>query len=411
MMVFKYGFLLLALFSLLDSTCGQEWESVSPFPVTLTHHAIGFSFNETGYIVTGGSTVISSSSFFEYNSITNTWTQKEDFPGDPRSYAIGDFYDGKQYIGLGVNFADGIYLRDLWSYDPSSDTWEELAECPCSGRQHPSFNALDGKIYVGLGTDISGDVEDFWAYDIESNTWSQKANFIGGKRHHPYHFTLGEYVYVGFGHNHMEHDVKNDWYRYDPQNDAWTQLNDLPAEGRVAGTQFHHNGYGYALSGQGEDLTSGFHHPMEEGEFWRYDAQSDSWDQLTPHPGPSRYAPASFVIDDYAYIISGLFDASEQSETMRIKLEGVNSISDIPSADIRIFPNPSSSSIHISVNEKRSSFFKSVTIYSSDGRSIFSQQNLENSSIDISSIKNGIYYLIIIVDGVQYEKVFIKSDS
>lgn len=401
--------LIIILFS--ESMYSQVWESVNGFPDINNHHAIGFSFNEKGYIVTGGDTSIATKKFFEYNSLTNTWIRKDDFPGERRSYAIGDFYNGKQYIGFGANFAsttNNIYLNDLWSYDPVNDTWEALAECPCAGRQHPSFNALNGKIYIGLGNDVTGDRDDFWAYDIETNSWSQMANFIGGKRHHPYHFTLGDYVYVGLGHNHVEHHVKKDWFRYDPQNDTWIQLNDLPAEGRVAGTQLYHDGYGYALSGQGEDLMNGFHHPMEEGEFWRYDPLADNWEELTPHPGESRYAPASFIIDDYVYIVSGFYNDTEQTPVMRIKLDDVNSTSNISNFDINIFPNPASDYINIFIGKKLITPNESIRIYTLDGRLVSSQINLGGTTIDISDLKGGVYFLSTIIDDILYKKQFTK---
>ena len=75
----------------------------------------------------------------------------------------------------------------------------------------------------------------------------------------------------------------------------------LPAEGRVAGSQFIHNGMGYALSGDGDD-----HNSMETGELWQYNPESDSWSAWPEHPGMSRWAPASFVLHDEAYLINGM---------------------------------------------------------------------------------------------------------
>ena len=127
--------------------------------------------------------------------------------------------------------------------------------------------------------------------------WSQKDNFPSLPRHHPYQFGIGDYVYTGFGHG---NGIFNDWYRYDIAGETWTQVASLPAEGRVAGTQFSHNGMGFVLSGDGED-----HQSMETGEFWAYDPVADTWLELPPHPEGSRWAPASFIIDGEAYIING----------------------------------------------------------------------------------------------------------
>jgi hypothetical protein len=69
----------------------------------------------------------------------------------------------------------------------------------------------------------------------------------------------------------------------------------------VAGTQFSYAGKGYALSGDGDD-----HSSMDEGEFWQYDPASDDWFQWPSHPGMSRWAPASFVLNDEVYLVNGM---------------------------------------------------------------------------------------------------------
>ena len=68
----------------------------------------------------------------------------------------------------------------------------------------------------------------------------------------------------------------------------------------MAGTQFSYEGIGYVLSGDGDD-----HRSMETGEFWAYDPIENAWSQGPPHPGGSRWAPASFIIDGEVYLING----------------------------------------------------------------------------------------------------------
>ena len=94
--------------------------------------------------------------------------------------------------------------------------------------------------------------------------------------------------------------IYNDFYRYNPLNDSWLQLNDFPSEARVAGTQFSYNGKGYVLSGDGDD-----HGPLDSGEFWEYNPLNDSWNQLTSHPGGAIWAPGNFVIGCDVYFMLG----------------------------------------------------------------------------------------------------------
>ena len=81
---------------------------------------------------------------------------------------------------------------------------------------------------------------------------------------------------TGFGHG---NGIFNNWFRFDIAEETWTEVASLPAEARVAGTQFAYDGIGYVLSGDGED-----HRSMETGEFWAYDPISDTWDERPPHP-------------------------------------------------------------------------------------------------------------------------------
>ena len=306
---------LLPLFAF--SLSAQNWEQVAPVANNFTSdHSFGFAINGIGYLVTGYAKNENkfSDQFYSYDPSTDTWTQKDPFPGASRGFAIGDVFQGKAYLGFGSD--DDNVFNDLWEYDPQSDTWTELAFCPCIGREHPALVTLDGYIYVGLGNDGSSNLKDWWRYDIANNTWEQKTDFMDNKRHHPYQFAVGEYVYVGFGHG--VSFISNKWYyRYDPSTDTWKEVASLPSNGRVAGTQFSYNGYGYTLSGEGEN-----HGAMPTGEFWEYDPSIDSWSALPPHPEKSRWAPASFIIDGYVYIING-YDGSYIDKVYKFNLETI----------------------------------------------------------------------------------------
>ena len=287
-------FLLCKLFIL--SSSAQSWVPATPPPNFFSDHSFGFALDGKGYLVAGTEEMFGkSAAFFQFDPQEDEWTILDSFPGDARGFAIGDVWDGKAYFGFGAG-PDSL-LRDLWVFDPDSMKWAQLASCPCQARTHPAFVANNGKIFVGLGSGSNGNMNDWWEYDITSDQWSQKPDFPDLKRHHPYQFAVGDYVYTGLGHG---AEIFNDWYRYDPKSEMWDRMADLPGEGRVAGTQFSFGGKGYVLSGDGED-----HLSMDEGEFWEYDPDLDAWNQLPSHPGRSRWAPASFIIDGEVYLFNG----------------------------------------------------------------------------------------------------------
>ncbi len=288
-----------------DSANISSWSSIATLPFEFrTHHSYAFSLNEEGYIVGGGFQEKSLAKFYKYDLDNDQWISLGDYPGPPRSYGIGDVWSEKAYFGFGSN--DDGFLNDLWVFDGSNLEWNELATCPCKPREHPALVANNGKLYMGLGNTVDSDLNDWWEYDIATDQWAKKSDYPGSPRHHPFQFSLGNYVYVAFGHGVR---IYNDLYRYDPQTDTWVRMADLPGEGRVAGTQFSFNGKGYVLSGDGEGHTS-----MDQGEFWSYDPQSNSWEQLESHPEKSRWAPASFVLDDEVYLLNGIGDSFRLSE-------------------------------------------------------------------------------------------------
>ena len=276
----------------------QGWTEVAPLPDGfVSNHSYGFALNGKGYLVAGESTSGYTDSMYEYDPVADAWTALPDFPGAARGYTIGDQWNGQAWMGFGLS--NSGYLNDLWMYNPSTGEWTEKASCPCTARTHPAFIAEDGKVFVGLGGGPNGDMDDWWEYDMATDSWSQKPDFPASERHHPYQFGIDGMIYVGFGHNGP--NIYNEMYRYDPSTEQWTEVATLPAEGRVAGTQFSYAGKGYALSGDGDD-----HSSMDEGEFWQYDPTSDDWFQWPSHPGMSRWAPASFVLNDEVYLVNGM---------------------------------------------------------------------------------------------------------
>jgi N-acetylneuraminic acid mutarotase len=289
----------LALALLLSATTAhaQFWQERADIPGPGRHHPVTFTLDGYGYVVTGTTTAESASDdFFRYDPVDDSWEVLPDFPGPNRSYSYGGAYGGKAYLGFGLG---ATYLADLWEYDPVTEDWTQLATCPGQPRTHPAFVITDdGKIYVACGGSSVGNLRDLWEYDIATNVWIQRDDLPGPNRHHPYYFNVGDVPYVAFGHG---GGIFRDVYRFDPVLHTWSRMDDFPGEARVAGTQFSYDGHGYVLSGDGSD-----HGHLDEGEFWRYNHESDTWTELPPHPGSSRWAPGTFLVGDELYFLGGL---------------------------------------------------------------------------------------------------------
>jgi N-acetylneuraminic acid mutarotase len=373
-----------------------EWIRLKDSEVTSRHHPVTFAVGGNAYLLTGTtaqSNPLGTDNFYRYNPEEDSWTELERFPGGARSYAYAGVYNDKAYFGFGSNDFT-FYYNDLWEFDPRTEQWTQLSSCSCIGRTHPAFVVLDGKIYVGLGGN-NGDLKDWAVYDIETNAWAAMPEFPGPPRHHPYHFSAGGKVYAGFGHQGSNYFA--DWYEFDPNTQGWTQLNNHPAGPRVAGQEFSHNGYGYIISGDGNN-----HFNLQEGEFWKYLHENDTWERLPNHPGEGpdgrsgRWAPGSMVFNDEVYFFGGVSRAGGflYQEVHKFPLEPTATSlvqRPIPSS-LFLHPNPVTHTLTFEWENENTHPKIQVTILNTQGQPLISQQQ-SDSWINVESLAPGLYFL------------------
>lgn len=358
----------------------QSWTQMANAPLA-RHHPISFSLNGKGYAVTGSLPSGVSDDVLEYDPISNTWSTLPDFPGAARSFGIGVVTNGLAYLGFGATSVQ--YLNDFWSFDATTGTWTQLASCGCSGRRHPAMIAAGNKIYLGLGDDATGDLNDWWMYDIPTNTWSQIGSLPGVARHHPFMFNAGGEVFAGLGHS--GNVIHDDWYKLDTTLNTWSAVSLFPGEARVAGTQFDWNGFGYVLSGDGDD-----HSYMQTGEMWQYNPSADSWTQLTPHPGESRWAPGSFVINNDVYFFGGYnrFTNQYPNDLWKFSLGTSVGTEEKDVSYLNIYPNPANNFISWDGNENVSS----ISVYNAMGQMVIN--SLPNTKqLNTENLKDGLYFV------------------
>ncbi len=375
------SFLIICLLLISQLIFAQQWEQKTNPPTSFDarHHPVTFAIDGYGYVATGQNQADQPlRDFYRYDAANDSWEELPDFPGTQRGFSYGVAADnGKAYMGFGLN--NNTRLKDFWEYDPATEEWTELASCPCVARYHPAMVQAAGKIYVGLGSGSAGDLDDWWAYDIASDSWSQKPDFPAPGRHHPFYFDIDGKVYVGFGHRGSL--IFKDFYMFNPNTNGWTQKANLPAEGRVAGTQFSYNGKGYLLSGDGDD-----HGPMPTGEMWEYDPTDDSWTSRTPHPGSSRWAPGSFVVDGTVYFVFGWINGENYEDIWGYDLSPDVSNNNIIETDIKLFPNPVSNRLIVETNET----FDTYRIIDTSGK-LVAEGIWDSNEINVSELMNGVY--------------------
>ncbi len=220
------------------------------------------------------------------------WSQKTSFGGGTRYAAIGFSIGQKGYLGSGITHVGSnyTYYQDFWEYDPLSNAWTQVASLPGAGRSSASGFAIGSKGYVTIGWSPSALV-DTWEYDPAANSWTQKANFGGSGRYDAATFTVGNYAFVGCGHA----PPKNDFWKYDPVNDSWTQMANAGGNPRSACKGFAVGNFGYVIGG-------GVQFSFYSDDLWRYNPASNTWSQMTSMPGGGRTGPAAFSINGFGFV-------------------------------------------------------------------------------------------------------------
>jgi len=158
-----------------------------------------------------------SSDFWEYNPISDSWTQKASQFN--RRDQIGFSINSMGYVGLGKISYCGMVYDDLFEYSPDSNLWIPRANFVGQRRYAIGFS-IGNKGYAGAGTDETNWFKDFWEYNPTNNQWNQKSDLPYNNLH-----TMG----IGFGILDRGYvyipDSSNAFWEYTP--DAATGINEI----------------------------------------------------------------------------------------------------------------------------------------------------------------------------------------
>lgn len=180
-----------------------------------------------------------------------------------------------------------------------SQSWNELSSLPytISGLHHPISFSIDGYGYLVTGvTDEFGKskkTDDFYKYDPIEDSWEQLESFPGGERGYAYGVTSGGKAYIGFGYD-SESNTNNDLWEYDADENKWTELSECPCGGRA------HPAFvaidGKLFVGLGSTGSGG------ANDWWEYDIETDQWEQKPDFPSLERHHPYFFSLNNIIYV-------------------------------------------------------------------------------------------------------------
>jgi len=309
------GLLLVMVFSACKEDPVEEitdWEHLENFPGTARASATGFVVGDKAYVCLGRSAWNSGhlKDLWEYDSKADTWTKKTDFPGLGRVKAVGVAIGTKAYVGMGAigtSFEVPILFSDFWEYDTETDTWTEKASFPGVAKNDLFCTAVEGKIYALLGFDTSSRHRETWAYDPSKDKWEQKADFpesfssAAG-------FSIGNSIYAGTGSRGFNYKW---FYRYKTDIDQWKRVSDLP-EARMLSNGVAIGEKGYILLGR---FWAGL---LNDGrllsDIVEYNPASDTWTKRGDFPGGARQNSVVFSIKGRGYIVMGEDESERKSD-------------------------------------------------------------------------------------------------
>jgi len=278
-----------------------KWIKRASFPPGGRFNGVAFSVGSKGYVGLGTGEGNPAGhelqDLWEYDPDANTWTRKADYPNGTirqcTSFVIGTM----AYVGFGTHTASPYANNySLYAYDPAADTWTVKASAPAFETDDVVGLAVNNTGYIITGFYSS----QFLTYDQPSDTWTKKPNFPGGTRSQASGFVINNEVYIGGG-NPGTIPYYNDFWKYSPLADKWTQLTNIPAVDFPA-ISFSLNGKGYWGA-------------PYYGGFYEYDPTTNKWARKKPFPGIAYKYQMAFTVNNRAFVTCGLIDNGYSAET------------------------------------------------------------------------------------------------
>jgi N-acetylneuraminic acid mutarotase len=265
-----------------------SWTQKKDFPDNQGRFsAMGFSIGDKGYVGFGGHTGFPQDGLFMYDPSTDSWSQQASM-GVRLMQAVAVTCNSKAYLGIGSTDQNtNGYTNSFFEYDPVTNTYSQKTDFPGGGRIGAIGIAIKNKIYVGLGNSATYPLHtynDLWQYDPATDVWARKADA-------PLNLGLGYFLafslddsttYVCAGAQDGPHPVL---WLYNANADSWTQKNDLPFYFSFGPCTMAIGSNVYIINGWDQN--------------WLYNSSSDSWTQKAFFT--SRMLGVSFVIGNTGY--------------------------------------------------------------------------------------------------------------
>ncbi|MFD2172449.1 Kelch repeat-containing protein [Tumebacillus lipolyticus] len=283
-------------------------------PNTIYYHdqGVGFAINGRGYVAGGydGSNTSTSVKTEQYDQISNSWSEKANFPSFVKR-AAAFVLNGKAYISGGqYDLLSESQSTRVYCYDPVTNTYAQKANMTLARREHMTWS-VNGKGYVYGGVTLASDgYQQIERYDDVTNTWTKLPN-ASYPRYGAASAVLEGKAYI-FGGSISGSGLTASLLCFDPATETFST--------RAYGLWYRHahvmeavGGKLYTTYGRDDDgnhlLTTDI-----------YDPVSNTWD---PARGQdvfsSRAYASSFVIGHSFYVCGGGYNATPYNTAARFE--------------------------------------------------------------------------------------------
>ena len=248
--------------------------------------------------------------FLTWNSVTGTPTVKTgvaavSIPERNEVWFIGGRMDPSP-----LNNGDEVATNTVDIYDVANDTWQAGASLE-SAQQYAGAVLIDDKVYV-VGdwwptntnpTKVSTGM--FQIFNMSNETWTEGTSLPSG-------YAVGNagvaaldgYLYVTGGvKKHTGQDPSNKTFRYDPSTEEWTELA-VMNRSRWGLTLTAFDGRLYAIGGADHTSTSWWIQPDVFDDVEVYEPSNDTWWDL-PNMPTAVFGHASAIIHEEILVIGG----------------------------------------------------------------------------------------------------------
>lgn len=210
----------------------DTWNRIGDFPGPARNVAVGDEWDGKYYYGFGtGGSVGFYNDLWVFDPADQSFTELPSCPCVGRSHPAFIAHNDKIMMGTGSSFDGNI--NDWWEYDILTQVWTQKQNIP-DRRHHPFFFSMDSMVYLG-----GGHRDSWFQYNLNTEVLSPIDNTpLGRVAGTQFQYNGRGYILAGDDADHVNLVQGETFMAYDPQSGEWEYLPPLPEGSRWAPSSF-----------------------------------------------------------------------------------------------------------------------------------------------------------------------------